>query len=63
MGTVTDSDTERLVEEWKIKQLVSLGFSDDEVATMLVNGIDHHDAALLLKGGCAHSTVIRILHP
>jgi hypothetical protein len=51
------------IESWRVKQFTALGFTDDEVATLLLYDIDYHEAALLLKGGCAHSTAIKILRP
>jgi hypothetical protein len=57
---IATTESER-IEEWRILQFASMGFSAAEVITLMEFNIDYHDAALLLRGGCSHSTVIRIL--
>jgi hypothetical protein len=54
-------DPELYVEQWRILQYSHLGFSPEQIALCLVDGIDYHEAAKLVNAGCDHETALTIL--
>jgi len=62
--TATDTatiDPELYVEQWRILQFTHLGFTPAQIALMLVDGVDYHEAANLIKHGCSHEIAVHIL--
>lgn len=55
------TDPELYVEQWRILQFSHLGLEPRQIAVALVDGIDYHDAALLIKRGCDIDLALRIL--
>jgi hypothetical protein len=56
-------DEEDRVERWHAECFASLEFNGAQIVTLLNWGVDPHEAARLIEGGCAHETAMRILVP
>jgi len=55
------TDPELYVEQWRILQYSHLGLSPNQIAVALVDEIDYHDAANLIKKGCDIDLALQIL--
>ena len=52
---------EQRIEEWRIKQFKLYGFSEQQIALLLMCNVDHHDASRLLGAGCTFDAAVALL--
>lgn len=55
-----ESDRERTFRH-RLAQLAKLGFAEEQAFELAQANVDWHEAERMLRDGCSHSNVIRIL--
>lgn len=58
--TITPSEEELRVREWRFRQFVQYGFDEDDASYLAENIIDHHLVKRMVDGGCSQSVILRI---
>lgn len=61
MAATQEAPYDQETEKWRIEQFLKQGFTEEQVAMLIVDSVDHHDSQYLLNKKCPHHLVVDIL--